>query len=312
LEGISGWVRYPPPFGIGVQVRPVYRPDQAEWVRMRTALWPDDGASEHAEEVAGFFANDTFRWSESLLSWKIFVAERPAGGLCGFVEASIRPFVDGCASHPVGYVEGWYVEPDVRRQEIGRKLLEAAERWAARQGCKEMASDAHLSNTVSHEAHKALGFGETNRLVHFRKGLSDSQETASGHSFVLPRLKLLGIGGSFAVCKLATGSPIPSWATTGDLFSITRTADEFSVVCHQKVVPEGVACERDWRCLRVAGSMPFSLVGVLASLTTPVRKAGIGVFAVSTFDTDYLLVKAADMPKAFAALRAAGHRVDAE
>jgi putative acetyltransferase len=312
LEGIRGWVLYPPPFGIGVQIRPVYRPDQDEWVRMRTALWPDDGASEHAEEVAAFFANNTFRWSESLLSWKIFVAERPAGGLCGFVEASIRAHVDGCSTHPVGYVEGWYVDPAVRRQGIGRKLAEAAERWAAMQGCKEMASDAHLMNTVSHAAHKALGFEETERLVHFRKALSDSHDEVANHSFVTPRLKLLGVAGSFAVCKLATESLIPPWATTGDLFSVTRTADELSVVCPQEVVPEGVACERGWRCLRVAGSMPFTLVGVLAALTTPVAKAGVGVFAFSTFDTDYLLVKAADMPKAVAALRAAGHRVDAE
>jgi putative acetyltransferase len=312
LEGISGWVRYPPPFGIGAQVRPVYRPDQAEWVRMRTALWSDDGENEHAREVTAFFATNTFRWSESFLSWKIFVAERPAGGLCGFVEASIRPLVDGCTTRPVGYVEGWYVDPDARRQGIGRKLVEAAERWAAMQGCKEMASDAHLGNTVSHESHKALGFEEGNRLVHFRKALSDPQEKATGRSFTLPRLRLLGIGGSFAVCKLATGSPIPPWATTGDLFSVTRTPDELSIVCRQEVVTEGVACERGWRCLRVAGAMPLSLVGVLASLTTPVAKAGVGVFAISTFDTDYLFVKADELPKAVAALRAAGHLVDAE
>jgi GNAT superfamily N-acetyltransferase len=279
---------------------------------MRSALWPDDGENEHAEEVAAFFATETFRWSEPLLLWKVFVAERPDEGLCGFVETSIRPHVDGCSTRPVGYVEGWYVDPDVRRQGIGRKLVEAAERWAVIQGCKEMASDAHLWNTVSHESHKALGFEEGNRLVHFRKALSDSREEATGRSFVMPRLRLLGITGSFAVCKLATGSPIPPWATTGDLFSVTRTADELSVVCRQEAVPEGVVCERDWRCLRVAGSMPFTLVGVLASLTTPVAEAGVGVFAFSTFDTDYLLVKAGEMTKAVAALRAAGHLVDAE
>jgi len=287
-------------------------PDRAEWVRMRTALWPDDSEAEHGDEVEAFFTTDTFRWSDSLLLWKVFVAERPDEGLCGFVEASIRPHVDGCFTRPVGYVEGWYVDPDVRRQGIGRKLVEAAERWATIQGCKEMASDAHLWNTVSHESHKALGFKEGNRLVHFRKALSDSQEEATGRSFVMPRLRLLGIAGSFAVCKLPTGSPVPAWATAGDLFSVTRTADELSVVCRQEAVPEGVVCERDWRCLRVAGSMPFTLVGVLASLTTPVAKAGVGVFAFSTFDTDYLLVKAGEMTKAVAALRAAGHLVDAE
>lgn len=126
------------------------------------------------------------------------------------------------------------------------------------------------------------------------------------------RLKLLGVAGSFAVCKLPIRSPIPPWAMAGDLFSVTRTADELSVVCRQEAVPEGIVCERDWHCLRVEGSMPFTMVGVLAALTTPVAKVGIGVFAFSTFDTDYLLVKEGDMPKAVAALRAAGHRVDAE
>ena len=125
-----------------------------------------------------------------------------------------------------------------------------------------------------------------------------------------PRLNLLGVEGTFAVSKLPTGSALPPWATAGDLFSVTRTADELSVVCRQEVVPEGVVCERGWRCLRAAGSMPFTLVGVLASLTTPVAKAGVGVFAFSTFDTDYLLVKVAEFPKAVAALRGAGHVVE--
>src|SRR5205823_2365886 len=175
LGGVSGWVRYPPPFGAGVQVRPAYRPDRDEWVRMRSALWPDDGGAGHGDDVGAFFATGTFRWSEGLLPCKVLVAERPEGGLCGFVEASVRPFVDGCTTRPVGYVEGWFVDPDVRRQGIGRKLVEAAERWAA-QGCREMASDAHLGNTVSHAAHQALGFEESERLVHFRKRLSGSPE----------------------------------------------------------------------------------------------------------------------------------------
>lgn len=125
-----------------------------------------------------------------------------------------------------------------------------------------------------------------------------------------PRLKLFDVAGMFAVCKLPTDSPIPAWATAGDFFSVSRTPDELSVVYRQEAVPEGVVSEKDWRCLRVAGSMPFTLVGVLASLTTPVAKAGVGVFAFSTFDTDYLLVKEANLPKAVAALRAAGHEVE--
>jgi len=169
-----------------------------------------------------------------------------------------------------------------------------------------------MENTVSLMAHEALGYEESERLVHFRKRLDGAHETVANHPFVMPRLKLLGVAGSFAVCKLPTGSPLPPWATNGDLFSITRTPDELSVVCRQEVVPVGVVCERGWRCLRVAGSMPFTLVGVLASLAAPLADAGISLFAVSTFDTDHLLVKAGEAQKAVAALRAAGHLVDAE
>jgi aminoglycoside 6'-N-acetyltransferase I len=187
LGGVTGWVRYPPPFGAGVQVRPVYRPDRDEWVRMRTALWPDDSGG-HGDDVGAFFATGTFRWSEGLLPWTVLVAERPTGGLCGFVEASIRPFVDGCTTRPVGYVEGWFVDPDVRRQGVGRRLVKAAEEWAAAHGCVEMASDALLGNTVSHDAHRALGFEESQRLVHFRKRLDGSPGETAGHPLITLRL----------------------------------------------------------------------------------------------------------------------------
>jgi predicted metal-dependent HD superfamily phosphohydrolase len=112
-----------------------------------------------------------------------------------------------------------------------------------------------------------------------------------------------------AICRLEAGSAIPRWATSGPLFSITRTDDELSVACLQALVPEGIRCERDWRCLRVAGPIPFSAVGVLAALVAPLAEAGISVFSVSTFDTDYLLVKAGDLDKTIAVLRQAGQEV---
>lgn len=125
-----------------------------------------------------------------------------------------------------------------------------------------------------------------------------------------PGLTLLGLTGRLAVCKLPPDSAVPAWATAGDVFSVTRTGDELSAVCWQEAVPTGTHAEVGWRCLRVAGAMPFTLVGVLASLTTPVARVGVGVFAFSTFDTDYLLVKEADFPQAVAALRAAGNVVE--
>ena len=123
------------------------------------------------------------------------------------------------------------------------------------------------------------------------------------------QLTLVVVDGVFAVCRLEPGAPIPIWSTADDFFSITRTADELSVVCRQDAVPDGINCERGWRCLRVAGTIPFSVVGVLASLTAPLAEAGISVFAISTFDTDYLLVKESDLEKAVSALRQHGHTV---
>lgn len=115
---------------------------------------------------------------------------------------------------------------------------------------------------------------------------------------------------TFAVCRLEPGASIPAWAITGTFFSITRTTDEFSIVCNQADVPEGVRCERGWRCFKLAGPIPFSTVGVLASLVTPLADAGISVFVISTFDTDYLLVKEGDVEKAVETLCQAGHEVE--
>jgi putative acetyltransferase len=310
LDGVSGRVVYPPPFDPPPQIRAVHREDRAEWLRMRGLLWPDDSPPEHAEEVTAFFAENSFRWAGPFLAAAVFVAARPSGGLCGFLEASIRPFAEGCESRPVGYVEGWFVDADLRRRGIGRGLVGAAERWAASQGCRETASDAHPDNTVSLDAHRALGFEESGRSVHLRKRLAGAEGEAMGRRGTSGPLTLTPLVGTFAVCRLGGDAPVPAWATAGPFVSVTRTADELSVVCRQDAVPEGVPGERGWRCLRVAGPLPFSAVGVLASLTAALAEAGISVFAVSTFDTDYLLVKGADLVTAADALRRRGHTVN--
>jgi hypothetical protein len=116
--------------------------------------------------------------------------------------------------------------------------------------------------------------------------------------------------GIFAVCQLEPDAAVPAWATAGPFFSITRTTDELSIVCDQAVVPEVVRCERDWRCFKLAGPIPFSTVGVLASLVGPLADAGISVFGISTFDTDYVFIKEAEFQTAVAALRGAGHSVE--
>jgi hypothetical protein len=124
------------------------------------------------------------------------------------------------------------------------------------------------------------------------------------------QLTILVLPDLLAVCKLAPNAPVPLWASASGFTSITRTSDELSIVCRQEAVPEGIKCERGWRCLRVAGTIDFGVVGVLASLVTPLAEARIGVFVISTFDTDFLLVKATDLDKAVVALRRASHRVE--
>src|SRR5271168_2666618 len=101
----------------------------------------------------------------------------------------------------------------------------------------------------------------------------------------MPALTLLALQDSFAVSKMSPDIPIPTWAASGSLVSITRTRDELSIVCREEDVPFDVtACERAWRCLRVAGRIDFGMVGILASLVDPLAKAGIPVFVLSTFD----------------------------
>jgi uncharacterized protein len=112
----------------------------------------------------------------------------------------------------------------------------------------------------------------------------------------------------YAICRLNPAAVFPTWAR-GKFVSMVRTEDELSVVCEQNAVPSDIRCECDWRVLQVEGPMDLAIVGVLASLTKPIAEAGINLFAISTFDTDYLLVKAARLEAAKGALERAGHTV---
>ncbi len=114
---------------------------------------------------------------------------------------------------------------------------------------------------------------------------------------------------TYAVCRLGPEEAVPAWTAGGAFLSLTRTRAELSIVCVQGAVPEGVRCERGWRCLGVEGPLDFSLSGVLASLADPLAAAGVSIFATSTFDTDYLLLREADLERGLDALRHAGHQV---
>src|SRR5690242_9028195 len=122
-------------------------------------------------------------------------------------------------------------------------------------------------------------------------------------------MRLVLLDGRLAVCRLDPGAPVPEWAWRGPVASVTRVAAELSVVCAEDAPPDGVLAERGWLAYQVEGPMPFTLTGVVSGLTTPLAAAGVGVFVLSTYDTDYLLVKAADADAATRALRAAGHEV---
>lgn len=146
-----------------MRVRQLELSDWSEWRRMRLALWPDEASAGSDAEMRALHAQTDAR---------VFVALRPDGSLCGFVEAGTRRYAEGCDTSPVGYIEGWYIDPDVRRQGHGRALLEAAEAWARSMGYTEMGSDALLDNAVSHRAHERSGYEEVARLVTFRKSLT--------------------------------------------------------------------------------------------------------------------------------------------
>jgi len=122
-------------------------------------------------------------------------------------------------------------------------------------------------------------------------------------------LTILSLPDAFAIAQLPAGAAIPEWATRGPFLSITRTTDELSIVCRDEDVPAQVRAERGWRCLRVAGKLDFTVVGILASVIDPLAEAGVPVFVLSTFETDYMLIKERDFQRAVGALQAAGYLV---
>lgn len=123
------------------------------------------------------------------------------------------------------------------------------------------------------------------------------------------QLELTLLPERFAISRLEASSPIPAWATQGPFFSITRTGDELSIVTELSRVPVGVPSQPGWRVLKVHGPFVLTEVGVLAALASPLTEAKISLFAVSTFDTDYLLIASETLSAAIAALERAGHTI---
>lgn len=151
-------------------IRPARLSDLEQLAEMCAALWPRSSAEEHAKELRLILGGKASLVVTMPLS--VFVAVEPDGTLLGFVEVDLRSHADGCnPSKPVGYIEGWYVAEQHRKQGVGRKLLAKAEEWARHHKCAEIASDATIANERSQRAHEALGYQIVDRCVHYRKDL---------------------------------------------------------------------------------------------------------------------------------------------
>jgi hypothetical protein len=124
-----------------------------------------------------------------------------------------------------------------------------------------------------------------------------------------PACSLRVMAGRYAICRLESAARVPDWATGRRLLSITRTPAELSVVCPEEQVPAEVSCDRGWRVLEVQGPFDLATTGVVASIAGPLAAGGISLFVVSTYATDYVLVKDAALGEAISALAAGGHRV---
>ena len=145
-----------------MKIRLVEARDRADFARMRAALWPDEDPDGLATELDALLADPD----------KVtFVAECDNGRLCGFAEAGTRAFANGVDEQPCAFLEGWWVEEQMRRSGVGRSLIAAVEAWARVRGFTELGSDAVLDNVLGQEAHRAVGFEERERVVYFRKRL---------------------------------------------------------------------------------------------------------------------------------------------
>jgi len=150
-----------------VKIRQALSIDLEGVARLSSALWPEAPIAEHRDHAAAILSGKP----PSTLPLVLFVAEIERQ-VVGFIEVGLRSHADGCdTSHPVGFIEGWYVEPQYQRRSVGRALMTAAEDWSRSQGARELASDTWIDEQPSQRAHEALGFEVVDRCVNFRKSL---------------------------------------------------------------------------------------------------------------------------------------------
>ena len=122
-------------------------------------------------------------------------------------------------------------------------------------------------------------------------------------------MNLIPLEGSFSICQLDPNSEVPAWAFESDFYSITRTPDELSIICNCLNIPKYLKCDSDWRVLKIDGTFKFDEIGILNSITMPLAEAAISLLTVSTFDTDFILVKVSNFEQAIKVLENAGHKI---
>lgn len=151
-------------------VRKANQADRYQLSEMRVLLWPECSLEEQLDEVDALLSTGL----SGTLPAAVFVSQNVDGALNGFLEVGLRSHADGCdATHPVGFIEGWFVREQARGRGVGRDLMRAAEEWCRSQRCRELASDALIDNESSQAAHQALGFEVVDRCVHYRKPLQN-------------------------------------------------------------------------------------------------------------------------------------------
>ncbi|EUB97416.1 hypothetical protein PMI07_000992 [Rhizobium sp. CF080] len=122
-----------------------------------------------------------------------------------------------------------------------------------------------------------------------------------------PHITLRELAGSYAIARLGAADPVPAWADGDGFVSISRSGDELSITCREERVPSDIKQDGGWTCYKFQGPFAFDETGIVLSVIRPLSENGIGIFVVSTFDGDHLLIKTADKPKSRELLQAAGH-----
>ncbi|HEX2728942.1 MAG TPA: GNAT family N-acetyltransferase [Rubrobacteraceae bacterium] len=199
------------------------------------------------------------------------------------------------------------VVPEYRGRGVGGAVLRALRDIANTQGFRTLSLSVRTGNPAAVRLYERHGFRKLSEVEGswtMRLDLTGDEDAAPN-----PSLTLTTMDARLAVCRLDPTDGIPSWVTSASLFSVTRTTEELSIVCLERFVPAEILCDRGWRPLKLEGPFEFSLVGVLSSVATPLAEAGVSIFAISTYDTDYVLVKEDQLELATAALRSRGHEV---